>query len=59
MDDWAIRELIAHYVAYRKLVSPSPSELLSPERFRLYAVAARFPHNLAGQMPWQQRQAGV
>ncbi len=28
-------------------------------RFRLYAVAARFPHNLAGQVPWQQRQAGV
>lgn len=59
LDDWAIRELIAHYVAYRKLVSPSPSELLPPERFRLYAVASRFPHNLAGQVPWQQRQAGV
>jgi hypothetical protein len=27
--------------------------------FRLYAVCARFPHNLAGQVPWQQRQAGV
>ncbi|HYT92578.1 MAG TPA: hypothetical protein VEL76_27935, partial [Gemmataceae bacterium] len=25
----------------------------------LYAVTARFPHNLAGQVPWQQRQAGV
>ena len=24
LDDWAIRELIAHYVAYRKLVSRSP-----------------------------------
>src|SRR5262245_36100403 len=53
LDDWAIRELIAHYVAYRKLVSPSPSALLPPDRFRLYAVAARFPHNLAGQAPWQ------
>jgi hypothetical protein len=59
LDDWAIRELIAHYVAYRKLVSPSPSELLSADRFRLYAVASRFPHNLAGQVPWQERQAGV
>ena len=59
LDDWAIRELIAHYVAYRKLISPSPSDLLSPERFRLYAAAARFPHNLAGQVPWHQRQAGV
>src|SRR5439155_4156578 len=41
------------------LVSRSPSDLLPPDRFRLYAVAARFPHNLAGQVPWQQRQAGV
>src|SRR5205085_4896366 len=59
LDAWAIRELIAHYVAYRKLVSRSPSDLLPAEQFRLYAVAARFPHNLAGQVPWQQRQAGV
>jgi hypothetical protein len=59
LDDWAIRELIGHYVTYRKLVSPSPSELLPAAHFRLYAVAARFPHNLAGQVPWQERQPGV
>jgi hypothetical protein len=59
LDDWALRELIGHFVAYRKLVSPSPSDLLAPERFRLYAVCARFPHNLAGQVPWQPQQAGV
>src|SRR5438874_9957056 len=60
LDDWAIRELSAHYVAYRKLVSPSPSDLLPAQRFRLYAVAARFPHNLvAAQLPWQERQPGV
>jgi hypothetical protein len=59
LDDWAIRELLGHYVAYRKLVSPSPSELLAEARFRLYAVVARFPHNLSGQVPWQERQAGV
>ena len=46
-------------MAYRKFVSPSPSDLLSPERFRLYAVAARFPHNLAAQVPWHEQQAGV
>src|SRR5438067_6866353 len=40
LDDWAIRELIAHYVAYRKLVSPSPSDLLPEEQFQLYAVVA-------------------
>src|SRR5690242_14841852 len=59
LDGWAIRDLIGHYVAYRKLVSPSPAELLPEDRFRLYAVAARFPHNLAGQVPWQEQQAGV
>jgi hypothetical protein len=59
LDDWAIRELIGHYVAYRKLVSPSTSELLAAERFRLYGVCARFPHNLVGQIPWQEQQAGV
>ncbi|MGH7174592.1 MAG: magnesium transporter MgtE N-terminal domain-containing protein [Gemmataceae bacterium] len=59
LDDWAVRELVSHYVAYRKLVSPSPSELLPAADFRLYAVCARFPHNLASQVPWQQRQVGV
>jgi hypothetical protein len=59
LDDWAIRELLGYYVAYRKLVSRSPSDLLPEDGFRLYAVCARFPHNLAGQVPWQERQAGV
>jgi hypothetical protein len=59
LDAWAMKELIGHYVAYRKLVSPSPSQLLAEEQFRLYAVCARFPDNLARQVPWQQRQAGV
>jgi hypothetical protein len=52
LDDWAIRELIGHYVAYRKLVSPSPSELLDAGLFRLYAVCARFPSI------WQARCPG-
>jgi hypothetical protein len=59
LDAWAMKELIGHFVAYRKLVSPSPSELLPEDRFRLYAVCARFPHNLSGQVPWQEQQAGV
>jgi hypothetical protein len=54
-----LKELSGADVAYRKLVSPSPSELLPDDQFGLYAVAARFPHNLSGQVPWQQRQAGV
>jgi hypothetical protein len=59
LDEWAIRELLGYYVAYRKLVSPSTSDLLPAEHFRLYAVCARYPHNLAGQVPWQEQQSGV
>jgi hypothetical protein len=59
LDPWAVKELIGHSVAYRKLVSRSPSELLPEEEFRLYAVCARFPANLSGQVPWQKQQAGV
>jgi hypothetical protein len=59
LDGWAMKELIGADVAYRKLVSVSPSERLPDDQFGLYAVAAHFPHNLSGQAPWQQRQAGV
>src|SRR3984957_7247828 len=59
LDGWAMKELVGADVAYRKLVSPTPSELLPEDRFGLYAVAARFPHNLSGQVPWQRVQAGV
>jgi hypothetical protein len=59
LDAWAIKEFVGHYVAYRKLASPSPARLLPEERFRLYAVCARFPHNLSNQVPWQARQTGV
>jgi hypothetical protein len=59
LDAWAVKELVHHDVAYRKLVSPSPSELLPDGQFGLYAVAARFPHNLSVQAPWQKVQAGV
>src|SRR5262249_40286882 len=59
LDAWAMKELVGHYVAYRKLVSPSSSVLLPEDQFRLYAVCARFPENLAGKVPWQRGQAGV
>ncbi len=55
---WAIKELVGAHVAYRKFVSPSPSDLLPEDQFGLYAVVARFPHNLAQQVPWQRVQAG-
>jgi hypothetical protein len=37
----------------------SPSELLADDQFGLYAVAARFPHNLEGRVPWRRVQPGV
>jgi hypothetical protein len=59
LDAWAMKELVHHDVSYRKLVSSSPKRRLSDELFGLYAVSARFPHNLTGQVPWHRRQAGV
>lgn len=59
LDAWAVKELVGHSVAYRKFVSPSPSDLLPEDQFGLYAVAARRPDHLAGRVPWQQIQPGV
>ncbi|HYT92256.1 MAG TPA: hypothetical protein VEL76_26315 [Gemmataceae bacterium] len=59
LDAWAMKELVGADVAYRKLVSPSPTNLLPEDQFALYAVAARFPHNLSGQIPWLKVQEGV
>jgi hypothetical protein len=59
LDPWAIKELISHSVAYRKLVSPSTSDLLPEEQFRLYAVCARSPQKLPAIVPWQKQQEGV
>jgi hypothetical protein len=59
LDDWALKELIGHYVAYRKLASPSPADLLPAEQFRLYAVCSRFPHNLAAAVELVPAALGV
>jgi hypothetical protein len=59
LTPWAMKELVGLDVAYRKLVSPSPSDLLADNYFGVYAVAARFPQHLAAQVPWQRVQQGV
>jgi hypothetical protein len=59
LDEWAMKELVGHYVAYRKFVSRSPSDLLAEDQFGLYAVAARFPQQLSGRAPWGEVQPGV
>jgi hypothetical protein len=59
LDDWALKELTGHYVSYRKLLSRQNEALLPEADFKLYAVCSRFPHNLAGQVQWEELQAGV
>ena len=59
LDAWAMKELVGHYVAYRKLVSPSPSELCPKTNSGCTPSCARFPHNLSSQAPWQEQGAGV
>src|SRR5262249_6264927 len=59
LDDWALKELTGHYVNYRKQVSPSVDELLPEAEVRLYAVCARYPQSLAGQVALSPVQPGV
>jgi hypothetical protein len=49
LDGWALCELVGHYVNYRKQVSPTMQDLLPETDFRLFAVCARHPQNLARQ----------
>jgi hypothetical protein len=57
-DAWAMKELIGHYVNYRKQASVQ-GDMLPEKSFRLYGVCARFPAQLASQMNLRQLQAGV
>jgi len=58
LDPWAMKELVGHYVAYRKLVSKR-NQLLPEDQFRLYAVCSRFPQHLSKAVPWKKQQEGV
>jgi hypothetical protein len=59
LDGWALCELVGHYVNYRKQSSPSLQDLLPENDFRLFAVCARFPHNLAQQVTLTHGREGV
>jgi hypothetical protein len=58
LNPWAIKELIGHYVAYRKLVSER-NKLLPEAEFKLYAICARYPQTLLGRVAWNRVQPGV
>jgi hypothetical protein len=47
LDGWALCELVGHYVNYCKQTSPTMQDLLPETDFRLFAVCARHPQNLA------------
>jgi hypothetical protein len=49
LGTWTLQELLGHYVNLRKQESPSMDEadLLPESDFRLYAVTARYPQQLA------------
>ena len=51
LDSWAVKELMAHAVAYRKIVSPSTSDLIAEDQFGHFAVTARFPKLLSDLFP--------
>jgi hypothetical protein len=59
LDGWALLELLGHYVNYRKQVSPSLNELRPERDFRLYAICARFPQGLAGEIQLDEVWPGV
>jgi len=56
---WSILELVAYYVNYRKQVSQSRNDLLPEDQFRLVAITARFPEQLAEQIAMENREPGV
>jgi hypothetical protein len=47
LNAWAIKELAAHCVNYRKQISPDPKILLPEAHFRMLAASMRFPRQLA------------
>ncbi len=59
LDGWALDEMVGHYVNYRKQVSPSMRELLPATDFRRFAVCARFPRDLADEIPLMPVIPGV
>lgn len=60
LDSWALRELTGHYVNYRKILAePKRKKLLPEARFRLYALATRYPQKLAKSVTLTPVSEGV
>jgi hypothetical protein len=52
LDAWTLDELIAHYIAVRKMTSKKAQidGLLPEDLFHLYAIASRYPRNMEDQL---------
>jgi hypothetical protein len=59
LDAWALKELAAHGVNYRKHISPDLDHLLPEEHFRLLAASMRFPRRLADRVTLRPVSAGA
>ncbi|MSU78662.1 MAG: hypothetical protein EXS16_11285 [Gemmataceae bacterium] len=58
-DTWALQELVAYYVCYRKQVGGEKKKLLPATEFCLIAISARYPVGLMTAIPLVERQPGV
>ncbi len=58
-DAWALQELVAYYVCYRKQVSGEKKKLLPATEFCLIAISARSPVGLMTAIPLVERHLGV
>lgn len=59
LDWWALDELTGHFVNYRKSLGFKTESLLPREEFQLFAVSARYPEKLAGEVKFQVVKNGV
>jgi hypothetical protein len=60
LNEWAIDELIGHYVNYRKQESPSLNKLIPKQNFRLFAACTHYPEGLERQgLKLEQQQKAV
>jgi hypothetical protein len=59
LDEWALHELVAHHVNYRKQASPALEQLLPTSDFRLFAVCVRYPRDLPPEMRLTPLRQGI
>lgn len=59
LDDFALDELLGHFVNYRKQISPENGPLMPLRDFRLLAVCTRFPEKLSSQVTLVPQKSGV